>query len=240
MFYYLWSACFAVIIGAAVLIYLHGLVHEGSPQPASRPSLARSPGREERSAATVLPPPVLSRQMRARSISSRDSRASGNATGPGGPVSVARHSENDQAAAGALHEVKGGASSGSGAASRNASVALKAGEGLTIRNETLSSLGARGVFSATEKKLLQQAEELRSAGKIQAAMAIYRRLWNGKPTAEVGNNLAACYIISGRYHEARQVLERALKLSPGDPDLLYNLGLLSGHLRSPQPGSTKN
>ncbi len=83
-----------------------------------------------------------------------------------------------------------------------------------------------GIFSADVKRMLQQAEELQNSGDIRQAADIYENLWDNTQSPLIANNLAACLIVCGRLQEAKAVLKSALKITPHDPDLLYNLSLV--------------
>ncbi len=92
-------------------------------------------------------------------------------------------------------------------------------------NETLIS--SEGAFQPDVKRLLQQAEELRTAGHIRDAMAIYSALWKRTHSPLIANNLAAAMIVAEMPERARKILSEALRLNPDDPDLLYNLQVIS-------------
>ena len=75
-------------------------------------------------------------------------------------------------------------------------------------------------------KLLQAAEECRQRGDIEEAASILKRLWRDWKEPAISNNLAACLILLNDYEGAEKVLKEGLRLSPSDPDLLYNHRLL--------------
>ena len=75
-------------------------------------------------------------------------------------------------------------------------------------------------------KMLQAAEECRQRGDIEEAAGILRRLWRDWKEPSIANNLAACLILMKDYDTAKKILEEGLRLSPSDPDLLYNYRLL--------------
>ncbi|OCC15087.1 hypothetical protein DBT_1573 [Dissulfuribacter thermophilus] len=76
-------------------------------------------------------------------------------------------------------------------------------------------------------KLIQLAEELRMSGDLNGSVNIYRRLWKETHSPLVANNLGAILILMGKYKEAKNLLETAIKLSPDDEDLKYNLRLVN-------------
>jgi Flp pilus assembly protein TadD len=72
----------------------------------------------------------------------------------------------------------------------------------------------------------QQAVALINQGKLQEAEAIYRDLIAaGTRNHIVYGNLAAICGMQGRFDELIDLLNKALKLEPNDPDAHYNLGI---------------
>jgi hypothetical protein len=84
-----------------------------------------------------------------------------------------------------------------------------------------------GLFSPEAKRMLQQAEELRTAGRVNDSAKVYDTLWRRTKSPLIANNLAACLMITGQVEKARKILEKALKLNPEDSDLQYNLKVIS-------------
>ena len=84
-----------------------------------------------------------------------------------------------------------------------------------------------GLFSPEVKRMLQQAEELRTSGRVNDAANVYDALWRRTKSPLIANNLAACLMITGQVDKAREILEKALKLNPDDSDLQYNLQAIS-------------
>ncbi len=79
------------------------------------------------------------------------------------------------------------------------------------------------LLSARMKRLLYQAERLRRDGAARDALKLYRQIWTHTGNPLVANNLAALLIEKARYKEARDILKEALRISPSDKDLNYNL-----------------
>ena len=79
------------------------------------------------------------------------------------------------------------------------------------------------VLNGHEKRLLYRAEKLRKLGLKEQALAIYQRIWEKSRNPLVANNLAAMLMEKGRYGKALEILEQAVKVSPSDEDLKYNL-----------------
>ncbi len=79
------------------------------------------------------------------------------------------------------------------------------------------------VLNGHEKRLLYRAEKLRKLGLKEQALAIYQRIWEKSRNPLVANNLAAMLMEKGRYDKALNILEQAVKVSPSDKDLKYNL-----------------
>ena len=79
------------------------------------------------------------------------------------------------------------------------------------------------VLNGHEKRLLYRAEKLRKLGLKEQALAIYQRIWEKSRNPLVANNLAAMLMEKGRYEKALEILEQAVKVSPSDEDLKYNL-----------------
>ncbi len=75
-------------------------------------------------------------------------------------------------------------------------------------------------------RLIHLAEELRIKGDIEGAVNIFKQLWHETFDPLVANNLGALLILMGKYSEAKDVLETALKISPQDEDLKYNYLLI--------------
>ncbi len=84
-----------------------------------------------------------------------------------------------------------------------------------------------GLFSPEVKRMLQQAEELRTSGRVNDAANVYDALWRRTKSPLIANNLAACLMVTGQVDKAREILEKALKLNPDDSDLQYNLQAIS-------------
>jgi len=79
------------------------------------------------------------------------------------------------------------------------------------------------ILNNHEKRLLYRAEKLRKNGLKEQALAIYQRVWKKSRNPLVANNLAAMLMEKGRYQEALKILEQAVKVSPSDGDIKYNL-----------------
>ena len=71
--------------------------------------------------------------------------------------------------------------------------------------------------------MLFQAERLRKKGDNISATRLYEKIWRKTKNPMVANNLAALLMEQERYKEAKEILKRAIKLSPNDEDLKYNL-----------------
>ncbi len=84
------------------------------------------------------------------------------------------------------------------------------------------------ILSFREKKLLFQAERLRKKGDDISATRLYEKIWRKTKNPMVANNLAALLMEQERYKEAKEILKKAIKLSPNDEDLKYNLEQLKG------------
>lgn len=84
------------------------------------------------------------------------------------------------------------------------------------------------------KSLLEQAEILRREGKFHEAIPLYQKLWDAVRDPAIANNLAGLYIIIGNPQEAVAILNEAIKLSPQDEDIRYNLELASNMLKTGQ------
>ena len=67
--------------------------------------------------------------------------------------------------------------------------------------------------------------ELQNQGKIEQAIEQYELSIKSRPQFPVLANLGAAYARLGRYTEAIDRYEQALKLAPGQPSVLVNLGL---------------
>ena len=79
------------------------------------------------------------------------------------------------------------------------------------------------VLNSHEKRLLYRAEKLRKLGLKEQALAIYQRVWEKSRNPLVANNLAAMLMEKGRYEKALEILHQAVKVSPSDEDLKYNM-----------------
>lgn len=96
------------------------------------------------------------------------------------------------------------------------------------RKKQLASVSVNPlVLSLRQKKFLYQAEKLRKEGRLDQALELYRKIWNKTPNPLVANNIAAVLMGLGHYSEARDVLESALKISPNDQDIKFNLAQLN-------------
>ncbi len=84
------------------------------------------------------------------------------------------------------------------------------------------------ILSFRDKKLLFQAERLRKEGDMISAIRLYKKIWERTQNPLVANNLAALLMKQERYREAKEILQKAIKLSPDDEDLRYNLEQLKG------------
>ena len=82
----------------------------------------------------------------------------------------------------------------------------------------------------TVQQILYQAEERRKEGDMEAAVILYRRAWKLQKSPATANNLAAGLIVSGKYREARNILQKALAIAPDDADLQYNLKIAKERL----------
>ncbi len=76
------------------------------------------------------------------------------------------------------------------------------------------------------KRLLQRAERLRHEGELVKALELYKKAWHEKPGAALANNIAAILINRHSYQEAEDYLLQALRFSPNDPDIIFNLKLI--------------
>lgn len=80
--------------------------------------------------------------------------------------------------------------------------------------------------SETPEQLFDQANQAYQAGKFQEAAQKYETILQaGKISGELYYNLGNAYYKSGNIAKAILNYERALKLIPGDEDLLHNLQL---------------
>ncbi len=87
------------------------------------------------------------------------------------------------------------------------------------------------ILNSRQKKLLYRAESLRKSGSYEQALNLYRKVWNTSNNPLVANNLAAILIETGRYQEARKILRAALRTSPHDRDLQFNLKQVDLYLK---------
>ena len=90
------------------------------------------------------------------------------------------------------------------------------------------------ILDSHQKRLLYRAEKLRKNGNQAEALAIYKRIWQQTKNPMVANNLAAILMEKEKFREALNVLEQAVKISPKDQDLQYNLSQLQQFLKKPQ------
>lgn len=88
------------------------------------------------------------------------------------------------------------------------------------------------VLNSRQKKLLYRAEALRKSGRYEQALSLYKKVWNTSHNPLVANNLAAILMEIGRYQEARKILQDALRTSPQDRDLKFNLKQVDLYLES--------
>ena len=72
------------------------------------------------------------------------------------------------------------------------------------------------------KRLLYQAERARQMGDMASASQFFAKSWQTLKDPAVANNLAATLIEQKKFTEALAVLNEALRLAPGDEDLLHN------------------
>ncbi|MEZ0329573.1 MAG: tetratricopeptide repeat protein [Dissulfuribacterales bacterium] len=84
------------------------------------------------------------------------------------------------------------------------------------------------------KNLLEQAETLRKQGKFQEAIPLYTKLWNATHDPAIANNLAGIYLVIEKPQEAVAILNEAVKISPQDEDIKYNLELALNMLKMDQ------
>jgi tetratricopeptide (TPR) repeat protein len=81
-------------------------------------------------------------------------------------------------------------------------------------------------FSSNHKELLDTAKNLYSKGNFENAISIYKKINSeGFEAPELYFNLGNCYYKTGKNGYAILNYERALKLSPSDEDIKYNLKL---------------
>jgi tetratricopeptide (TPR) repeat protein len=73
------------------------------------------------------------------------------------------------------------------------------------------------------KRLLHRAEKLRREGRMAQALSLYKKAWHNNPTPAIANNIGAILIGMDSYKEAKSYLDKALRLAPGDQDILFNL-----------------
>ncbi|NPA95509.1 MAG: tetratricopeptide repeat protein [Thermodesulfobacteria bacterium] len=94
----------------------------------------------------------------------------------------------------------------------------------TLLVKTTSPVKTRArVLNGHMKRLLYQAERLRKKGATTQALGLYRQIWMRTKNPLVANNLAGLLMEQGEYREAESVLKEALKASPADKDLAFNL-----------------
>lgn len=84
------------------------------------------------------------------------------------------------------------------------------------------------------KSLLEQAETLRKQGKFQEAIPLYTKLWDATHDPAIANNLAGIYLVIEKPRDAVAILNEAVKISPQDEDIKYNLELASNMLKMGQ------
>ena len=80
---------------------------------------------------------------------------------------------------------------------------------------------------ASRKRLLYRAESERIQGDSSAALLLYQQAWEMGPDPGLANNIAAVLIGFQEYSQAEIYLLEALKLAPGDKDLLFNLEIVN-------------
>ncbi len=88
------------------------------------------------------------------------------------------------------------------------------------------------ILNSRQKRLLYRAEKLRKSGLENQALALYKKIWNKSHNPLVANNLAAILMEKGEYQEAKDILEQAIDISPGDNDLIYNLKQVKAFIRA--------
>ena len=80
-------------------------------------------------------------------------------------------------------------------------------------------------------KLFEQANEVYKVGKYDSAKSIYSEIAeNGIVSAELFYNLGNCNFKTGQLANAILNYERALRLSPGDEDIRYNLDIANSQI----------
>lgn len=80
-------------------------------------------------------------------------------------------------------------------------------------------------LSRWRKSLLEQAETMRKKQQFHEAIAIYTKLWNETHDPMVANNLAGIYLLIEEPQNTLTILTEAIKISPQDEDIKYNLEL---------------
>ncbi len=94
------------------------------------------------------------------------------------------------------------------------------------------------ILNTRQKRLLYRAEKLRKSGLKEQALDLYKKLWKRSHNPLIANNLAAMLMEKGLYHQARNILEQAVTISPEDNDLRYNLEQVKAFLEA--RGKTAN
>ncbi|MGE4289685.1 MAG: tetratricopeptide repeat protein [Salinivirgaceae bacterium] len=87
------------------------------------------------------------------------------------------------------------------------------------------------VFANGQQQLVDSAANFYAASQFEKAIAAYHQVIdNGYESAELYYNLGNAYYKSNKIPQAITNYERALKLAPGDEDILFNLQLANTHV----------
>jgi tetratricopeptide (TPR) repeat protein len=87
------------------------------------------------------------------------------------------------------------------------------------------------IFANGQQQLVDSAANFYAASQYEKAIAAYQQvIENGYESAELYYNLGNAYYKSNKIPLAITNYERALKLAPGDEDILFNLQLANTHV----------
>src|SRR5690348_7852050 len=93
--------------------------------------------------------------------------------------------------------------------------------------ERVIALATQAGDAADEGARLLLGVAQQATGRYEKAAATFRDLAQRRPEISAyWNNLGVASRLAGDADAAAQALSRASSLAPGDPDVLYNLGLL--------------